>query len=189
LSAYGGSGLFYAGDGVGIFTAIWSILFICYIEISTFYVPGLYNKYVQLVFECLSVPFWLWAWAWLAAVAAAWDFFGACDDFEIEEGICSGVNYNGQANAPKAAAGLGAIEWILFCGTLITYSIYLHRHRRAERDARQQGISGNAVVEEHKMGTVTQQPVYVQQPTGFVQQPTGYAQAPVDPRYQSGNMA
>jgi hypothetical protein len=192
LAAYGGSGFwgFYAGDGVGIFTSIWSILFLCYIEISTFYLPGAYNKYVQLVFEVLSVPFWLWAWAWLAATAAAWDFvYVDTTDACLDDPYCYKLkarNYysNGPANATKAAAALGAFEWVLFCGTLITFSIYLHRHRRAARDARQPGVSGSAVVEEYKMGTVTQQPVYVEQ-----QQPTGYNQAPVDPRYQNVNMA
>jgi len=190
LSAYAGSGfLFYAGDGIGIFSFIWTLLFICYIEITTFWYPIAYNKYAHLVLECLSVIFWLSTFASLAVVAAAWDWgYGLV-------GTCYGYyscklklkardyNYDGPANATKAAAALGAIEWVLFCGTLITYGIYLHRNRRAEMEARMQGITGNAVVEEHKMGTVSQQPVYTQP------QPTGYSQAPVDPRYQNVNMA
>jgi hypothetical protein len=184
LAAYGGTSYwgFYAGDAIAIFASIKTILFISYIEVSTFWFPGAYNKYVQLVLECIAVPLWLWAWSWLAAIAAVWDF-GYIDCFD-GIGDCS----NGPASATKAAAGLGAIEWILFIGTLVTFGIHLHRHRRAEMQARQQGISGSAVVEEHKMGTVTQQPVYVQQQQQQ-QQPTGYNQAPVDPRYQNVNMA
>jgi len=183
LSAYAGSGyvIFYGGYGIGIFSFIWTLLFICYIEISTFWYPIAYNKYAHLVLECLSVIFWLSTFASLAVIAAAWDWcYG---------GYCykRSYDYNGPANATKAAAALGAIEWALFCGTLITYGIYLHRHRRGEMEARQMGITGNAVVEEHKMGTVTQQPVYVQQqPTGYAQ-PTGYPEVPVDPRYQNVN--
>jgi hypothetical protein len=179
LSAYGGSGFwgFFAGDAIGILASIVTALFLCYIEISTFWAPGAYNKYVHLVLECITVPLWLWAWAWLAEVAAATDWL-ACDF----DGLCN----DGPGNANKAAAAFGAIEWVLFCGTLVTYAIYLHRYRRTERESRQQGISGNAVVEEHKMGTVTQQqPVYVQQQ----QQPTGYNQVPVDSRYQNVTMA
>lgn len=185
LSAYAGSGylFFYAGDGLAIFSFVWTLLFICYIEITTFFFPAAYNKYAHLVLECLSVIFWLSTFGSLAVVAAAWDFTYDCVDIYCYKLKPRGYNYNGPANATKAAAGLGAIEWILFCGTLITYGIYLHRHRRLEMEARQQGMMGNAVVEQHKMGTVTQQPVYVQQ------QPTGYAQVPVDPRYQNVNMA
>lgn len=201
---------FFAGDGVGVFVSIWSILFIGYIEISTFWVPGAYNKYVHLVLETLSVPLWLWAWSWLAATAAV-DYvigdFANCIQTDVY-GYCTEYGYysDGPANGTKAAAGLGAIEWALFIGTLISYGIYLHRFRRAEHEARLQGIAGGAVVEEHKLGTVTQQPVYQQQPTGYApqqptgyvqqqptgyvqQQPTGYNQPPVDPRYQGANIA
>jgi hypothetical protein len=145
---------------------------------------------VHLVLECLCVIWWLTAFSWLASWAAVedWAWSDNCID-----GICYKVkarsyNYTGEANATKAGAALGAINWILFCGTLITYGIYLHRHRRGVMEARQMGVTGNAVHEEHKMGpVVTQQPVYVQ-PTGYAQ-PTGYNQVPVDPRYQQVNMA
>lgn len=195
LSAYSGSGylVFYAGYGIGIFSFIWTLLFICYIEITTFWAPAAYNKYAHLVLECLSVIFWLSTFASLAVVAAAWDWgyssVSTCYGSYCYKIKARSYDYNGPANATKAAAALGAIEWALFCGTLITYGIYLHRNRRTAMEARQQGISGNAVIEEHKMGTVTsQQPVYAQQPTGYAQ-PTGYSQAPVDPRYQNMNMA
>lgn len=196
LSAYSGSGylVFYAGYGIGIFSFVWTLLFLGYIEITTFWAPAAYNKYVHLVLECLSVIFWLSTFASLAVVAAAWDF-GYSAVSTCYGGYCikaRSYDYNGPANATKAAAALGAIEWVLFCGTLITFGIYLHRNRRATTEARQQGIVGNAVVEEHKMGAVTsQQPVYGQQgqqPTGYAQ-PTGYSQVPVDPRYQNMNMA
>jgi hypothetical protein len=189
LSAYAGSGfLFYAGDGIGIFSFIWTLLFICYIEITTFWYPIAYNKYAHLVLECLSVIFWLSTFASLAVVAAAWDWgYGIAASCYNGGYYCKlkarSFDLNGAANATKAAAALGSIEWVLFCGTLITYGIYLHRNRRAEMEARMRGISGNAVVEEHKMGAVPQQPVYTQP------QSTGYSQAPVDPRYQNVNMA
>ena len=135
LSAYAGSGylVFYAGYGIGIFSFIWTLLFICYIEITTFWAPQAYNKYAHLVLECLSVIFWLSTFASLAVVAAAWDW-GYSAIATCYGGYCvklkaRSYDYNGPANATKAAAALGAIEWALFCGTLITYGIYLHRNR------------------------------------------------------------
>jgi hypothetical protein len=176
LSAYAGSGylIFYAGYGIGIFSFI-----------STFWFPAAYNKYAHLVLECLGVIFWLSTFAALAVVAAAWDFglgyTASCYGYGCYKLKARSYDYHGPANATKAAAALGAIEWALFIGTLITYGIYLHRHRRGEAEVRAHGVIRNAVVEEHKMGPV----VYQQQP---VQQPV-YAHAPVDARYQQVNMA
>jgi len=174
LAAYAGGGyVVLYGDSLAIFTFVWTLIAICYIEITTFWYPIAYNKYAHIILECFCVVFWLSTWGSLAALASAWDWGCGFDGAD-----CVWAS-NGPINATKAAAALGAIEWILFIVTLITSGIYLHRHRLVEM----QGATGIVTVEEHKMGTVTQQPVYVQQ------QPTVYNQAPVDPRYQNVNMA
>jgi hypothetical protein len=189
LSAWagGGIGFWYAGFGVAIFAFVWTLLFIKYIQLSTFYLPTAYNKYIHLVLECLTVIFWLAAWAALAAVAAVWSWGGLYgDEISCYEGyICrrgldlrnlakryTESQLDGMINATKAAAGLGAIEWLLFIGTLISYGIYLHRNRVATRDA-QLGIGpAGAPQQEIKM-----QPVVNQYP---VQQPDPQLQ----PQYQ-----
>lgn len=187
LSAYAGSGylIFYSGYGMAIFAFIWTLIFICYIEVTTFWYPMAYNKYAHLVLECLAVLWWLVTFALLALIAAAWDwayglsatcYGGSCAKLKARA-----YDYNGPANATKAAAALGAFEWLLFCVSLVAYGIFLHRNRRADREARQVGIAGSAVVEEHKLNAVNPHPVYAAQPT--------YSQAPVDPRYQNVNMA
>jgi len=187
LSAYAGSGYyFYAGFGIGIFSFIWTILFIAYIEISTFWFPVAYNKYAQLVLECLSVIFWLSTFAALAVVAAAW---GIADDIttcSVYDTYCYKfrarnivANYGSLGGATKGAAALGAIEWALFIGTLISFGIYLHRHRREQHAA--SGFQGAATtnVEEHKMG-----PVVNQQQVPYEQVPA--QQQPANYQYQHG---
>jgi len=193
LSAWagGGIGFWYAGFGVAIFAFVWTLLFIGYIQLSTFFLPTAYNKYIHLVLECLTVIFWLSAWASLAAVAAVWSWGNIYGD-----GYVCGVYYycrrglddrslgkrytesqlNGMINATKAAAGLGAIEWLLFIGTLISYGIYLHRNRIATRDA-QLGIGpAGAQQQEIKMQPVVNQyPVQQPQP-----QPQPYQQVPAE---------
>lgn len=190
LSAYAGSGyiVFYAGYGIGIFSFVWTLLFLCYIEITTFWFPVAYNKYAHLALECLCVIFWLSTFAALAVVAAAWDWgYSVCYGYGCYKLKTRSYDYNGPANATKAAAALGAIEWALFIGTLIAYGIYLHRNRRQEQENRM-GVGRPTGIEEHKMGpVVSPQPVYVQQPV-YAQQPVYGGQA-VDPRYQQGNMA
>jgi len=190
LSAWagGGIGFWYAGFGVAIFAFVWTLLFITYIQLSTFFLPSFYNKYIHLVLECLTVIFWLAAWAALAAVAAVWTLGGIVYD----DGLCYDYAYcrrslelskrftdaqlNSMINATKAAAGLGAIEWLLFIGTLISYGIYLHRNRVATRDA-QLGIGpAGAQQQEIKMQPVVNQyPVQQPQP-----QPQPYQQAPAE---------
>lgn len=195
LSAYAGAGYYvYAGYGIGIFSFVWTLLFLCYIEISTFFWPVAYNKYAHLVLEILCVIFWLSTFGALAAVAAAWSFTTSYSSSYSSGttcvyGICvraTSYDSSSYANSTKAAAALGAIEWALFVGTLITFGIYLHRHRRAEQE-NHTTHSAPAAVEEHKMQPmVNQQPVQPY-PTQAPTYPT--YQQPVDPRYQQQTMA
>jgi len=174
LSAYSGGGCyFYPGYGFAIFTFVWTLLFLIYIEVTIFWFPGAYNKYAHLVLECMCVVFWLAAFAALAVVATySWAISAVnslvCGNnyFKRYYYPSSGnvVDYSSYENATKAAAALGAIEWALFICSLIAFGIFLHRHRMAEREARM-GVAPGPAVEEHKM-----QPLVNQQP--------------IDPRYQ-----
>lgn len=86
------------------------------------------------------------------------------------------------AGATKAAAALGAFEWVLFVASLIAFGIYLHRQRRAEAEARVGGAApaptyGAPIVEEHKM-----QPVVNQHPVDPRYAPQGYPQQQTYPQ-------
>jgi len=167
-AASGASYVVAAGAGIGIFSFIWTLIFICYIEITIFWAPTAYNKYVHLVLECLSVVFWLSTFAAVAVLATGYSYGYGYYGYGYKRAAIE-ARYVDVAGCYKGAAALGAIEWALFVGTLITFGIYLHRQRRSEGEARMvtapaaQYPAGH--VEEHKM-----QPVVNQQP--------------VDPRYQ-----
>jgi hypothetical protein len=92
-----------------------------------FWFPVAYNKYAHLVLECLSVIFWLSTFSALAVVATySWGvacaYTGYCPRSKYS-GSSSSVDYSSYANATKAAAALGAIEWALFIGTLISFGV------------------------------------------------------------------
>lgn len=206
LSAWAGGtiGFFYAGFGVGIFAFVWTLLFLIYIEVSTFFAPVAYNKYIHLVLECLAVIFWLSAFASLATIATLSTLTSGLTTPGLTSPVCVGnycvdkrdytTDITNYVNATKAAAALGAIEWALFVGTLISFGIYLHRHRLAVRDA-QLGAppaAGGAAQQEIKMQPVVnqypaeQQVPYQQQP--YQQQP--YQQQPYQQQpYQAQSMA
>lgn len=180
LSAYAGSGylIFYAGYGIGIFSFVWTLLFIGYIEGSMFFIPSLYNKYIHLALECLSVIFWLSTFGALANVATGWNYVYSYSYYYIKRSVVS--DYNSYANTTKAAAVFGAFEWALFVGSLISYAIFLHRHRQAELNVqRNYAANPGGVVGAQE---VKMQPVVSQQAVPNYQQP-------VDPRYQQATMA
>jgi hypothetical protein len=81
-----------------------------------------------LVLECLSVIFWLSTFAALAVVATySWLIedtgTSVCGSYPYNYVCPRSVDYSSYGNATKAAAALGAIEWALFIGTLITFGV------------------------------------------------------------------
>jgi hypothetical protein len=119
--------------------------------------------WAQLALEIVSVVFWLSAFGSLAALAAVWSIG---QDFYDDYGYGT---YDAQANATKAAAALGAFEWLSFVVTLIFFGISLHRHRTANRD----GGAPPPAFQEHKVDSI----------------PMQNAQAPVENRYQEQSLA
>jgi hypothetical protein len=102
------------------FTFTWTFLFITYLATSALFLSSIYNYYVQLALEGLATLWWLVTWALLASEASSWNVY----DWDF------GFNYlpKGWKTAiicTKAAAGLGALEWILFCYTLVAFGMHL----------------------------------------------------------------
>lgn len=166
---------------MAIFTFCWTIIFLAYILISSFFYPKAYNMWAQLVLEIFCVIWWLSAFASLASLAAVWSigqdyvnstcsyYDTSCYKMMFKRGSVVD-RYNSQANATKAAAALGAFEWVSFIVTLIVFSINLHKHRVAARE------TAPPVFQEHKMETMPKQ-----QPAAYVQ--------PVDTRFEQQTMA
>lgn len=77
-----------------------------------------------MVLECLSVIFWLSTFASIAVLATGYSIIDAYAYGTIyyKRGAIQ-ARYVDIAGCYKGAAALGAIEWALFIGTLITYGM------------------------------------------------------------------
>jgi len=168
----------WSGFGLAIFTAIYTWIILAYILVTPIYAPHAYNVWAQLGLEIAAVIFWLSTFALLATVVSVFDWV----DFD-GYGYSYYGNWNGAVGASKAATAFGAFTWALFIVSLVTFGVFLHRHRVANgmtsAPAAGPTYSGS---EEHKMNTVVNSqsvnPQYGQVP---VQQQ--YAQAPVQQQY------
>jgi len=81
------------------------------------------------VLEIFGVIFWLCGFATLAAWAAVGNYTtGYITSYNTvyNAGLSS---WNSAWQCSSAAAGLGALVWVLYMVSLITFSIFLHRHR------------------------------------------------------------
>lgn len=124
LDAYAGSVFgvtYYAGYGFSFFMFAWTLLFLGYIFVTPLWFPAAYNYWAHLGLEIFTTVLWLSAFATLASEAAAWSFVGEL----------TGNSFVTAIDCTKAAAGMGAIVWLLFVVTLIVFSIFLHKHRIA----------------------------------------------------------
>lgn len=168
-----------------VFCCIWTWLVIAYVFVSTLWLPVAYNMWVQLAAEVLATIFWLCGWAATAAWAADWaPWF---------EGLTEWTTV-------AAAAGLGALIWILFMITTITFCMRLHRHRTDPANAHLSKY-GTQMNEKgtHELGHVPQGQVYANAGTPapeqqFAQQqqnyphvqptppPQGWSQSPPPPQ-------
>jgi len=176
LTAYADNTFNYAfsGFGMAFFVFAWTLLFLAYIGVSAAFVPTLYNMWIHLGLEILTVIFWLVTWALLASEASVWS------DYESTSYTVYGHTYTTSNYLPpkwktaidcaKASAGIGALEWVLFVITLVFFGISLFKLRAAEGAVG--APSAVAPMEEHKMNNIA------------MQQPEM-----VDPRYGGHNMA
>ncbi|KAF3922493.1 hypothetical protein AA313_de0209304 [Arthrobotrys entomopaga] len=102
------------GAGFSLFTAIYTAFFLAGVLLVPKFAPQLYFKWFCLGAECFAVLWWLIAFAGLADWAA---WLGTYVRTTTVYGACA------------AGAAFGAINWILFCVTLVFYAIGCHRHR------------------------------------------------------------
>ncbi|RFU29214.1 hypothetical protein B7463_g7115, partial [Scytalidium lignicola] len=146
LSAYGVYWLHFSSWGFAIFTCIATWIMLTYILVVNLVESsrGAYNYWAVLALEVVSVIFWLSAMAALAATRATFtvpttinecvhtDNGGVCDKKRDVSGNLYKRAYvatDSYLDMMSAAAGISAIEMILFIVTLVVFSINLHRHR------------------------------------------------------------
>ncbi|KAG0134856.1 hypothetical protein HOY82DRAFT_583896 [Tuber indicum] len=154
--------------GFNIFTCLFTFIVGAYLLVTPLRAPKLYNCWAALVLEIFGVIFWLSAFATLASWASLGLLTVDYLDNITKEAEERYARYRAGWRCAGAAAGLGGIVWILFMITLITYSIFLHRHRKnpgnknlpdngsPARDGGEGGIPrpGAAEIKGHEMGSV-----------------------------------
>jgi len=162
--------------GFVLFLAIYSLLGNGYLILTPMFAPVAYNMWAHLVFEVISWLFWLCGFAAAGATAAA--------SALLYSGL-TGTYYAKWATT-AAAAGLGAIVWILHLIVGIVFCVKLHRHRNNPNNS---NLSPYGVQEKHEMGNVAPQPPQQQVvqenypvPT---QTPAPYIATPPPPQWQT----
>lgn len=120
----------FVGYGLSFFLFFWTILFLAYIIIAPLFIPKIYVYWVQLLLEFKTTIFWLATFALLAEEAAAWGSVEGLLNTPVvdAQGNTTYTDYwpgwKGAIDATKAAAGLGALTWLLFVVSLITFGEY-----------------------------------------------------------------
>lgn len=88
--------------GMAFFTFAWTLLFFGYVYGTAIWVPDIYNVYAHITGEALTNLWWLVTWALSASHAS--DVPSAFRGLFID--------------TLRAVAGLGALQWLLFCASL-----------------------------------------------------------------------
>ncbi|KUJ14932.1 uncharacterized protein LY89DRAFT_735988 [Mollisia scopiformis] len=128
---------YFPGYGMTFFTFAWTVLFLLYIFVTPLWFPQVYLYWAHLGFEIATVIFWLVTFALLAQEAAVWNAFSTADaelNTALSEAGSNAIvfpHWDQAIKATKAAAGIGALTWLLFIVTLVVFSFLLHKHRVA----------------------------------------------------------
>ncbi|KAI2641191.1 hypothetical protein GGS21DRAFT_503498 [Xylaria nigripes] len=139
LSAYAVSAVPVVGAVLTLFTSLVTFISSIYLLVAHFGPPRAYNYWAILGLDIFLVIFWLISFVLLAAQSVV--LLSAADDY-YDGYVEDAVDTYGTVCA--AAAGLGAIEWIIYLVALIIHSIALHRHRKAGLFARPGQLNGAA---------------------------------------------
>lgn len=134
----------FPGYSMSFFTFAWTVLFLLYIFLTPLAYPRFYHSYAHLGLEFLTVVFWLTTFALLANESSWWsDEQTGLNDLKQAGNDLNDLGYTGYtgydnseinkllaaSKSSRAAAGLAAIEWILF---IVTFGFIIHfwnKHR------------------------------------------------------------
>ncbi|KAJ1330929.1 membrane-associating domain-containing protein [Microdochium nivale] len=188
LSAYVVSVLSFSSTALMIFVCIVTLVMSIYNIVALTKAHKLYNYWAVLAFDIFLFVFWLVAFAWVAATAAVLFVYGESyfgfDSFYYG----SSYSYSATGNAYKAlgaiaaaAAGIGALNWILYFISFVMTAVFIHRHRSSglgNRPIRAGGAPGAAAAAVPTATGGEKVEMQPQQPGQIYPQPSGYSQAP-----------
>ncbi|OQV04274.1 hypothetical protein CLAIMM_09184 [Cladophialophora immunda] len=135
--------------GIALFTASATLIVFAYYFVALSRKPALYNRWAILALEVCGTLFWLVSFAllarWTSFYHRFWYGHGPSYGFWhapfrpsdmglIPRSIVKRASSSRRAGVALAgtAAGLGGLEFILFCVTLTVFGMALHRQRVAE---------------------------------------------------------
>jgi len=150
----GGSGATFGLEPLGftIFCCVWTLLVNAYLLATPIFLPVAYNMWGHLALEALSWLFWLSGFASTASWASARSGWGN-DSF-----LGYPSSYKSYWATAAAAAGMGAIMWILYTVTLVFFCLRLHSHRTDPNNAHLSSLGlAEKGGEGHQMGAVQHQ--------------------------------
>ncbi|KAF3940564.1 hypothetical protein ABW19_dt0208409 [Dactylella cylindrospora] len=150
-----GSYWFGWGGGFGIFTCIYTFIFLAGVLLVPIYATNFYFKWFCLGAEAFAVFWWLITFAGLASWATVLKPVDVLSDYYDDSGLKTSYG------ATAAGAAFGAFNWIAFCVTLAFYAIGCHKARITKR-----GWAGGVEAGNTSMG-----PIGVQQPAPQVYDP------------------
>ncbi|KIV88965.1 hypothetical protein PV10_08589 [Exophiala mesophila] len=141
----------YTGFGFALFTSSATLLIFVYYYVCLSYKPRLYNRWVILGLEIFGVVFWIVAFALLADWTAFYNannwwlnYYDDNYDYSWEYPYTNdksrhsgrlGGKYRAAIGLAGTAAGLGAVEFVLFAVTLVIFGLSLHKQRQEARTA------------------------------------------------------
>lgn len=178
------------GFNMAWFSFVWTLAYFIWLLVAVVFQPSVYHYWAHLAVEGLTCVWWLVSFSLLASEASA------LADLESYTGFIFYITYNitGRTrvaiDCTKAAAGIGALEWILFVTSLIFLTISILNHRKTEAAAAPAPAAQTAPVQQVAQQQPVQQPqaVYHQQPGVYQQQqpqPAYAQQAPSPQAYQT----
>jgi hypothetical protein len=130
ITAYTMAVVSFVSNSLMTFTCVVSLIVTAWLVSAHSCAPQAYNYWATLVFDIFLLLLWLVSWI-LMASSSAW-LFVTDGDFCTYNTCYSGLSDEGVAFASvlAGAAGLGAINCLLFFISLIIHSVVVCRHRR-----------------------------------------------------------
>jgi len=124
---------FYAYDGfcLSLFTALATMIIAVYVVVSELFLPIIYNYWAILGLDIFAIVFWFSSFILMAVEASRFHTVYFFDEIFFKRSLVKrNTNFHTYKGVMGATAGMGALEFLLFIGTLVLTGVHLHHHRK-----------------------------------------------------------
>ncbi|KAH7034651.1 uncharacterized protein B0I36DRAFT_82808 [Microdochium trichocladiopsis] len=178
----------FPAAGFMIFVCVVTLIMSIYNIVALTKAHKLYNYWAVLAFEIFLFIFWLVAFAYMAATAAIVLAYWAtyADYYDYYYSYSYGDAYKALGAIMGAAAGIGALTWILYFISLVMNSVFISRHRSVGLHNTPGATTAAPVAAAAAPAAGEKVEMRPQQPGQIYPQASGYSQAA--PAYGAGAM-